>query len=176
MKKIIAIGGSNSKNSINKVFASYTANKVKDAETIVVDLNDFDLPIYSIDLELKSGLPENATKLFNLIRSADGLIISLAEYNGSYTTAFKNVFDWMSRVNQKVWSDVPMLLMATSPGGRGGLGVLAAAKSAFPHLGGNIVGEFSLPSFYDNFSDEGIKNTVLNETLNQQIKALQEAL
>ena len=66
--------------------------------------------------------------------------------------------------------------MACSPGGRGGATVLQAAKSSFPHLGGNIVADFSLPSFYDNYSENGLTNDALNTQLNQKIKTLQEAI
>ncbi|AXT19107.1 NADPH-dependent oxidoreductase [Flavobacteriaceae bacterium AU392] len=176
MKKIVAIGGSNSKNSINKVLAIYVANQLKKSEVIVADLNDFHLSLYGIDAENENGIPENATRLNNLIESADGLVISLAEHNGSYSTAFKNAFDWMSRINQKVWKGKPMLLMATSPGARGGATVLQTAKASFPHLGANIIADFSLPSFHKNFSEKGIVNKELNIDLAQKIKMLQEAI
>ena len=176
MKRIIAIGGSNSKKSINKTLATYVANQIKNTETIVIDLNDFDLPLYGIDLETENGIPDDAIRLNSLLESADGLIISLAEHNGSYSVAFKNAYDWMSRINQKVWKNKPMLLMATSPGARGGSSVLQTAKASFPHLGGNIIADFSLPSFFDNFSEEGLKDKELNADLNQKIKLLEKAL
>jgi NAD(P)H-dependent FMN reductase len=176
MKKIIALGGSNSKKSINKALATYAANRLENTEIVVVDLNDFELPLYGIDLETDQGIPENAIKLSNLIESVDGLVISLAEHNGSYSAAFKNAYDWMSRIDPKVWKGKPMLLMATSPGGRGGASVLQTAKAGFPFLGGNIVADFSLPSFYDNFSEEGITNEALNRALLNQIALLQDAL
>ena len=176
MKKIIALGGSNSKNSINKRLAVYTANKIENTETVVLDLNDFELPIYGVDLETENGIPSDAQKLFDQIKSADAIVLSLAEHNGSYSAAFKNAFDWMSRIESKVWSQIPMVLMATSPGARGGQTVLASALASFPHMGGNIVGEFSLPSFYDNFSEDGITNPELKEVLNKQINKLEKAI
>ncbi|NAS32519.1 NADPH-dependent FMN reductase [Flavobacteriaceae bacterium R38] len=176
MKKVIAIGGSNSKKSINKTLATYAANQLKDSEIMVVDLNDFDLPIYGIDLENEKGIPEEAIRLDNLIDAADGLVISLAEHNGSYSVAFKNAFDWLSRINQKVWKNKPMLLMATSPGGRGGATVLQTAKTSFPHLGGNIVADFSMPSFHNNFSEGKIVNEEINTDLTEKIHLLQEAM
>ena len=176
MKKIIALGGSNSKKSINKTLATYAANKIENVEVVVVDLNDYILPLYGVDLEAESGISDVAKALDEVLKSADGLVISLAEYNGSYSSAFKNAFDWLSRIDQKVWKNKPMLLMATSPGARGGAGVLSAAKTSFPHLGGNIVADFSLPSFYDNFSEKGIKNEDLNADLNAKIKLLAAAI
>lgn len=176
MKKIIAIGGSNSKNSINKALATYAANKIENVEVIIVDLNEYSLPLYGIDHETEIGIPENATKLNALIETADGLVVSLAEHNGSYTAAFKNMYDWLSRIDKSVWKEKPMLLMATSPGGRGGATVLQTAKTGFPFLGGNVIADFSLPSFYDNFSEEGIKNEVLANELVQKINQLSQAV
>ena len=176
MKKIIALGGSNSKNSINKKLAVYAASKIENTETIILDLNDFELPLYGVDLETEQGIPADAQRLLDAIKLADGLVISLAEHNGSYSTAFKNAFDWMSRIDGKLWSQKPMLLMATSPGARGGKTVLSTALGSFPHMGGNIVSNFSLPSFYDNFSEDGVTNSELNEVLNNQINLLEKAI
>jgi NAD(P)H-dependent FMN reductase len=176
MKNIVALGGSNSKKSINKALATYAANQVAGAKTTVVDLNDFDLPLYGIDLETEAGMPEDAKRLNDIIGAADGLVISLAEHNGSYSAAFKNAYDWMSRIDPKVWKNKPMLLMATSPGGRGGATVLEAAKAGFPYMGGNIIADFALPSFYDNFSDEGITSQELKDDLKQKIELFQQAL
>ena len=176
MKTIVAIGASNSKTSINKELAIYAASKVTNSETVVADLNDFDLPLYGIDHETEHGVPENAIRLSDLLESADGLVISLAEHNGSYTTAFKNAYDWLSRINKQVWKNKPMLLLSTSPGSRGGASVLGAAKAGFPHMGGNIIADFSLPSFHENFSSEGLKSVELDTNLNLKIAMLQKAI
>ena len=69
-----------------------------------------------------------------------------------------------------------MLLMATSTGARGGATVLEIAKGRFPYMGANIVSEFSLPSFGDNFSDGKMINEDLNSALINQVELLQKAL
>lgn len=176
MKKIITLAGSNSKESINKKLANYAAKQIENIEIVSLDLNNFVLPLYGIDLENESGIPNEAHLLFNSVQSADGLIISLAEHNGSYSTAFKNALDWMSRIDGKLWGQKPMLLMATSPGERGGQTVLAAALGSFPHMGGNIVANFSLPSFYDNFSESGLKDDALSTSLAEKVSLLEKAL
>ena len=176
MKNIIAFAGSNSKNSINKKLAVYAANQLEGANVTALDLNDFDLPLYGIDLEMEKGIPTDAQRFLDLIKGADGIVLSLAEHNGAYSTAFKNVFDWMSRINGKVWSDVPMFLMATSGGARGGATVLQIAKGRFPYMGGNIVADFSLPSFGDNFSDEGITDIALKKTFENSVSAFESVL
>ena len=164
MKNIVAFAGSNSKQSVNKKLAVY-ASELVDAEVIILDLNDFEMPLYGIDLESEMGLPQNAHKFLEHIKNSDGIVMALAEHNGAYTSVFKNLFDWMSRIDGKLWSDKPMLLMATSPGARGGATVLDIAKGRFPFMGGNIVATYSLPSFYDNFSEGKISNSELNDEL-----------
>ncbi len=176
MRKIIAFAGSNSKNSINKQLAEYAVRQVNGADVVVLDLNDFELPIYGIDYEIKHGIPENAHKFLEEIKSSNGVVLSLAEHNGAYSTVFKNIFDWMSRIDSKLWNNKPMLLMATSPGGRGGVSVLGIAKGTFPHLGGNIIAEFSLPSFNQNFSDTGINDSEIKKNFDAAILKFESAI
>ncbi|MFP4845965.1 NADPH-dependent FMN reductase [Winogradskyella sp. PE311] len=176
MKHIIAFAGSNSSTSINKQLATYAASLVNGVEVKVLDLNDFELPLYGMDYELAHGIPDNAKKFLDIIKSSDGIVLSLAEHNGTYATVFKNLFDWMSRIDGKLWSDKPMLLMATSPGGRGGATALEIAQGRFVYMGGNIVGSFSLPSFGDNFSDGKITNQELNSQLLGEVEQFSESL
>lgn len=176
MKKIITISGSNSQKSINKSLISNTTNLLENIEIISIDLNDYVLPIYGVDFEAENGIPTAVKRLDESFNKADGFIISLAEHNGSYAAVFKNTIDWLSRVNMKIWRDKPMLLMATSPGGRGGTTVLQSAKAYFPYLGANVTADFSLPNFHDNFSDGEISDNGLKEELNKKIQLFEDHL
>nr|WP_321245536.1 NAD(P)H-dependent oxidoreductase [uncultured Psychroserpens sp.] len=176
MKNIITFAGSNSKDSINKQLAVYASTLVDNVEVTVLDLNDFELPLYGMDYEIAHGIPDNAHKFLQYIKSTDGIILSLAEHNGTYATVFKNLFDWLSRIDGKLWSDKPMLLMATSPGARGGATGLEIAQGRFQYMGGNIVGSFSFPSFGDNFSEGKITNTELQGQLIEEVKQFQDSL
>lgn len=173
---ILVFAGSNSKKSINKQLAIYTSSLLDNVTITTLDLNDFNLPMYSIDYETEVGIPKKAQEFLDIIQSSDGIILSLAEHNGSYTAVFKNLFDWMSRVEKNVWAKKPMLLLSTSPGGRGGTSVLEAAKNTFPHLGGNIVSAVSVPSFYDNFKDGTISNHQIKEQLSKEVSNFQIAI
>ena len=135
MKQIIAFAGSNSRNSINKQLAKYASSLVDNVKTTILDLNDFELPLYGIDLENEDGIPDAAHSFLEQIKTSDGIILSLAEHNGAYASVFKNIFDWMSRIDGKLWNNKPMLLMATSPGGRGGATVLRNCKKSFSLYG-----------------------------------------
>lgn len=170
MKQIIAFAGSNSKNSINKQLAIYTANLVDDVKAHILDLNDYVMPIYGIDYEKEHGIPDKAHKFLSVVKEADGVILALAEHNGAYSTAFKNIFDWVSRIEGSFWSEKPMLLMATSPGSRGGASVLDIAQDRFPRHAANITGVFSLPFFGTNFSEGKISNKDLDDKLKEHVK------
>jgi len=169
--KLLAFGASTSSTSINRQLANFAAGKVPGAEVTGLDLRQFTLPIYSSDEEEANGIPASAQAFKDLVDSHDGIVISLAEHNGSYAAAFKNLYDWVSRIDTNVWSDKPMLLMASSPGGRGGATVLEAAKATFPRMGADLKGTFSLPSFYDNFSAESISDEALANELDEAILA-----
>ena len=175
-KKILAFGASNSIHSINKKLATYAANQLEDATITILDLNDFEMPIYSIDREKESGIPDLAFQFKNYIKESDGLIISFAEHNGAYTTAFKNVMDWMSRLEGSTWENKPMFLLATSPGGRGGKSVLTLVANSFKFMNKNSLISFSLPSFHENFSEEqGIVDEGLSKEFHNQLKIFSES-
>ena len=168
--KIIACAGSNSQHSINKKLATYAAGLFDNAEVEVLDLNDFEMPLYSVDIEVEIGQHPLAKAFLAKISSADILVVSLAENNGNYSVAFKNVFDWCSRIGAKVFQEKPMLLMATSPGARGGASVLEIAKNALPRYGADVKATFSLPSFNDNF--DVVKERISNEELDKHLKEI----
>ncbi|WP_053978095.1 NADPH-dependent FMN reductase [Mangrovimonas xylaniphaga] len=176
MKHIVGFAGSNSKTSINKQLVKYTLEQMEDVTAELLDLNDFTVPLFGVDLEKEQGYPDKAKLFLEKMQSADGLVISLAEHNAAYTAAFKNLFDWMSRIDRNVFNEKHMLLMATSPGGRGGASVLGMASERFPRHGANIVAKFSLPSFNDNFSEGSIVNKDLDEQLKVEVAKLKEAL
>ena len=167
MKKILAFGASNSSDSINKQLASFASKQFKNATIDLLDLNDYEMPIYSKDREKKDGIPQLAQDFYKKIGDADFILISFAENNGNYTTAFKNILDWMSRLNGKTFQEKPMLILATSPGARGGSFVLDIAVKRMPFQGGVVKGSFSLPSFNDNFDSQ--KGIISNEDLNNQL-------
>ncbi len=167
---ILSIGASSSSTSINQHLADHAANLIPGANVTSFALSALTLPIYSEDEEKENGIPADAQRFLDAIREHDGIVLSLAEHNGSYTAAFKNLYDWASRAEQQVWQGKSMLLLSTSPGARGGATVMEAGKATFPRMGAKIEASFSLPGFYDHFSsEEGIKDPGLNSQLEQAI-------
>ena len=169
--KILAFAGSNSSKSINKDLVAYTTTFFKGDTIELLDLNDYEMPLFSSDRVGRNGIHQLALDFAKKIDESDLLIISLAEHNGSYSVAFKNIFDWISRIpNRKTFGNKPMLLMSTSPGGRGGASVLEMAIKTLPHFGATILENFSFPKFYENFDDsKGIINERLRSELETKI-------
>ena len=177
MPRILALGASSSRKSINQQFAIWAASQIHDAVVDVVDLNDYEMPIYSIDKELEDGIPEPARVFKQKVLDADGIVISFAEHNGSYSSAFKNVFDWMSRLEKPIWSEKPMLLLSTSPGGRGGLTVLTTAVEKFPFQGGRVIASMALPFFSKHFeAGTGITDPELLSKFNTNRQLFEDEL
>jgi len=171
MKKILTFGASNSRKSINKQFATYAANELNKLDVKMLDLNDFEMPIFSIDRENENGIHSLALKFKEEVKNSDGIIISFAEHNGAYSTAFKNIFDWVSRIAPDIWEGKPMLLLATAPGPHGGKSVLEIAFNRFKRRNKNTIVSFSLPEFGKNYSeDEGITNDVLKKEFEEKLE------
>lgn len=174
MRKIIAFAGSSSKNSINKQLATFAANLFQNAEIEILDLNDYEMPIFSVDKEKEDGIHPLAQEFYTKIGTADLIVLSLAEHNGAYASAFKNILDWTSRINAKTFQQKPMLLLATSPGARGGLSVLEIASKRFPFQGAELKGIFSLPTFFENFDAvNGIINPEYKNKLIEIINSIE---
>jgi len=89
--------------------------------------------------------------------------VSFAEHNGSYTAAYKNIFDWASRIEQKVFQNKAMVILSTSPGPGGASSVLAAATGSAPYFAADVKASLSIPSFFDNF--DTVKQMVSNVEL-----------
>ena len=176
MKEIITIGGSTSSKSINRRLAEYAGSMLDGVRVLNLDLNDYSLPLFSVDLERNEGFPESLQVLNGLIEQADGFVISLAEHNGAYSAAFKNTFDWLSRIEGKVWRNKPVLLLSTSTGARGGKSVLEIALNRFPRNGGKITGSMPFPSFHDNFKNGEIINEGLKKELADLVEGFQNAI
>ena len=172
--KLLAFAASSSRKSINKHLVIYAASLLEGADVEVLDLNDYELPLFSVDKEVELGNPALAKAFLLKVASSDAVIISFAEHNGSYSAAYKNLFDWCSRMGQKVFHDKPLVLLSTSPGARGGASVLTTAINSAPFFAGRVKASLSIPSFYDNFDlEHGIlKNEELKTQLVQAVGML----
>lgn len=169
--KVVAFAASTSKQSINKKLVTYAANLVPQAQVEVLDLNDYSLPLFSVDLESELGeSPQNAVAFYQKLSEADAILVSFAEHNGAYSAVFKNLLDWMTRIDRKVFHGKPTLLLATSPGAGGAKNVLALAESSMPHFGAEVKGTLSIPSFNKAF--DATRGELIDENLKARLSEL----
>ena len=154
MATILAFAGSNSSTSINYKLVKYTASLIDAHEVQLLNMANYPFPMYSEDHEKEKGYLNSLIELRNDIQKADGLIISVNEHNSNPSAYFKNLIDWLSRLERNFLDGTKVFLMSTSPGKRGGLGALEVVGKAFPRFGAEIVATFSLPSFHQNLGNE----------------------
>lgn len=154
--KLLAIAGSNSPQSINTRLVAYAAG-LSQAQATVIDMLAYDeLPLYSAERQQRDGFPPEIQALFELIQAHDGILIASPEHNGSMPAVFKNVIDWLSRIDMKFLGNKPVVVMSTSPGPNGGSTNLNHLASLLPWWGAQLVGSYSLGRFYDQFQAEGL--------------------
>lgn len=162
MKKILAFAGSNSSTSINHQFISHIANRINGHEIKIIKLSEYDIPLFSVDKQNNNGFPVDIQVIKNLIDEHDALMISVNEHNGTVSAFFKNILDWLSRLDRNFLANKKILLVSTSPGARGAASSLEYTKGILPRFGGQIIDSFSFPSFNDNFDNDTVQNEVLN--------------
>ena len=166
--RILAFAGSARTDSFNKKLIAIAVEGARDAgaDVTLLDLREYEMPLYDGDLEAGEGLPANAVKLRELFAAHDGLLIAAPEYNSSITPLLKNVIDWVSRPTD----DSTMLqyitgktaaLVSTSPGGLGGLRGLVHLRQILGNIGVTVLpNQATVPGCRDAFDDGGaLKDT-----------------
>ncbi len=175
--KVLAIGTSSNRNSINLQLATYAARLIEGASVDVLSAADYEMPLYSDAREAELGSPEPAQRFMQKIAEADAIVISFAEYNGSYTASFKNLFDWASRIDTRVFQRKPTVFLSTSPGGGGAQSVLAQAEQSAKYYGADLVATLSVPKFREQFEPNSglMRQTALRDELNLAMASLRDA-
>lgn len=176
MMKILAYAASSSRQSINAQLVRYAGSLINGADIEYLDINDYEMPLFSVDRLKETGMLELAERFYHKIGQADALLISFAEHNGSFTAAYKNLYDWTSQIDSKVFQDKPVIMLSTSPGGRGGASVLETAVTTGGHFGAKVIASLSIPGFYTNFDTEAgkITNPDINKALIDTLASLFE--
>lgn len=170
MKQILALAASNKRVSINQTLLHVAVSKLVHLQSDILSLSEIDLPVYNEEMEHDDGIPELVMNTYRRFAAADGFMLACPEHNGLPPAAFKNLFDWMSRVSQQVFQMKPVMLLSTSPGLNGGASNLLLLKELLPRWGGESAGIFTLGNFYQHFNfnemalnDPSIDNQLTNE-------------
>ncbi|TLP79800.1 NADPH-dependent FMN reductase [Maribacter sp. ACAM166] len=177
MGYVLAFAGSNSSTSINYKLARYTASLVKGHEVSLRDMAKHPFPMYSEDYENGHGFSNSLIEFKNEIGNAEALIIAVNEHNSYPSAYFKNVIDWLSRLDSKFLVDKKILLMATSNGNRGAMGALDVAEKMLTRFKGDVVASFSLANYSVNFDEEkGITHAALAKIHNEKVNSFLKSI
>ena len=177
--KITVISGSSRAESYNLKLATQLAaiTDATNAEVSLINLKDFDLPIYNGDLEDAEGLPGTAKLLKLRLAESTGLIFTCPEYNGFMTPLLINAIDWCTRsedasVDLSGFTGKTVLVASASPGAGGGARAATHLKTMLSGLGSVIFPQsMVVPSAYNAFDDEG---KLLDEAMTKRAEQLIE--
>lgn len=153
MKQIIALAGSNSKSSINHAVLKHIKSTLKREDIEILDLSSLQIPMYGTDEEEINGFPKSILELNDIFKDAAGFILAVPEHNGSIPAFFKNILDWLSRVDRSIFYQKPTILISTSPGGRGGASVLNHLSNIIPYMGADLKGTVGIGNYFDKIEN-----------------------
>lgn len=156
--RILAFAASARRESVNRKFLAVAVEAARAAggEVTLVDLNEFELPLYHGDLEAAQGIPPNALRLNGLIQEHPGLLIASPEYNSMISPLLKNTVDWCSRADDNPFDDRVAAVVSASPGIYGGILSLRMAQLLLLGLGCHVLpGKVSLPRAHKAFDPQG---------------------
>jgi len=161
--RVLVFAGSARVGSLNKKLARVAASSLEaaGAEATFIDLNEYTMPLYHGDLEIRQGIPENARKLRAIFIAHEALLIASPENNASVSAPLKNTLDWVSRQDGDQPGGVPYsnkiaCIMAASPGALGGLRGLVHLRAILESLGVLVLpGQFALSRAHEAFDEQG---------------------
>ena len=179
--RILAFAGSARDGSFNKKLIRIAADGARDAgaKVTLLDLRDYEMPIYDGDLEEGSGLPENAVRLRGIFAEHDGLLIAAPEYNSSITPLLKNVIDWVSRpagddAMLKYIAGKTAALVSGAPGALGGLRGLVHVRQILGNIQVTVLpNQATVPGARSAFKEDG---SLVDEGQQKAIRAVGAAL
>lgn len=149
---------SNSNTSINREVATKINEKLS---LNIIDVKADEVPIYSPQLET-AGIPKEIQRIYDLIRSESKLIIFTPEYNGYTTPYFKNILDWVSRVEHGFLDGIDVKIISVSPGSAGGASVRKILSESLPFFKANNVETYGVGNFYTKVEDQSISEELDN--------------
>ncbi len=148
-------------------------------EVKVIDMSEFDMPIFNEDLEVAQGLPANAKKFKQLLMSHDGFIIGNPEYNSGYSGLLKNAIDWASRMEEgekplQAFKGKYAAIVATSPGALGGIRGLVSLRMLLGNIGVHVLPNQLAVGGIGKLVDE--EHNVVDEKTKKNLKKSKRAL
>ena len=181
--KILVFAGSIRTGSFNARLAALAAKELALAGCDVtrISLEDYPLPLYDADDELKNGVPVNAASLKTMMAAHQGVFIASPEYNSSVAPLLKNTLDWVTRVRAKgetgleVYKSRVFAISGASPGYYGAMRSLLHLRQILEiGIGAPVIPQqIALPRAMDAFDTDGsLKDKGQQELCKTVVEAL----
>lgn len=97
-------------------------NRLADAE--ILDLQQYNFPLFTERLRYQSSPSHGMLDYAEKVKSADGIIIVVPEYNGGYPASLKNAIDLLT----EEWRRKPVAISTVSDGVFGGTQVITSLQ------------------------------------------------
>ena len=170
---VLAISGSLRRGSFNT--ALLRAAQEEAPSDVAIEIYDHsDIPLYNGDVEA-AGIPAAVQRLKDRILAADAILLTVPEYNYSFSGVLKNVIDWASRpYGKSVWIGKPASMVSTG-GGLGGARAQYHLRQVLMSQGMHVVGapEVFVTNAATKFDSDGrLTDDVARGLIKQQVVAL----
>lgn len=156
--KFLLIAASHRPDSYNRRLIQLASQylRTKDISVESPEYTSLDLPPYNDCEREKGNIPANAEAVRATVADADGLVISMPEYNWSYPGSLKNIVDWLSHFRPQPFSGKTAYLMCATPSKRGGAVGLSHLKIPLEALGCFVYPDvFTLSEAQAAFDEKG---------------------
>ncbi|RKQ69357.1 NAD(P)H-dependent FMN reductase [Litorimonas taeanensis] len=135
--KIGFICASLRKDSINKCLENALRQRFKAAgvSTSIIDLAEYELPLFHGDIEL----PATVKNLVMTLLEFDGLVIVSPEYNGGLPPLLKNTIDWTSTFGTQHFTQPVYGIASCTPGAMSGIMCMRQINYILMRLGAEVL-------------------------------------
>ncbi|RZL50189.1 MAG: NADPH-dependent oxidoreductase [Pedobacter sp.] len=155
MQNISIISASVRKGRNSHRVALYFKNYLEEnklAHVKIIDLKDYDFPIFEERLKFISDPTEGMLSIAEEVTKADGIIVVTPEYNGGYPASLKNVVDLL----YAEWKRKPIGIATVSAGAFAGSQVITSLQFSLWKIGALVVpAMFPVPTVEKTFDENG---------------------
>jgi NAD(P)H-dependent FMN reductase len=140
---VVAICGSLADDSVTRLALDRALDAVADAgaETDLVDLREYDLPLLDPDVDSSADAEDLAAR----VDEADALVLGTPMYNGSYSSPMKTAIDYS---DPESFDGMPVALVGVS-GGQFPRRALDHLRGVTSHMGARVLAdEAAVPESY----------------------------
>jgi NAD(P)H-dependent FMN reductase len=137
--------------NVSLYFKNYLIEN-KLATTEIIDLKEYNFPIFDSTLKNFIDPPENVLDFAAKIKSSNGIIIVTPEYNGGYPASLKNAIDLL----YEEWKHKPIAIVTVSSGPFGGSQALVSLQfTLWKMMAWTIPAMFSVPMVDKAYDENG---------------------